>query len=750
MRKAPKQDDRLFAQELRNLSILSHLKHPNLVELFCSYQYRGTYNFIFAEADGGTLAQVLRGDIEVPSLFVSGDSVLIALSGLASAIATMHNFSADILDLKLTGCHHDLAPRNIFIRENTFILGDFGLSTFKSTEENSLTVFKHVRSDYAAPECQRFQRDYIETGNVTRASDMWSLGCILAEVATFMIRGSAGVKQFRKERRYDVSSEITWYRFHQGPAGASSQVYTWLSSLRQNTTSAVLSLITCSEELLVLEPAQRPNAAEVLRRLRCATIQELCEEVAECWEILGNLSGVANLRLERRNFESWSYAFDILYKNCYARQQQDIIETMAFDFQLCVDTLHDTCKVLHHLKDDNNDNRRRTAKKLQWNNIQLLSAVPSHYRALSKTHVEQSILQDLSINISDFDGTSANRIFSEDVGILVAVKLLTQREEMGLTDKRSDLYLKNADVKLHENLEQHTWGLVEQNGQHVLVEWVQYTFAWVDDVVGRQFRDRVALVAALLHNDDDARISGTLRSRGYFHSPSRRGFGLVYELPGRPLHEIHGLTLNQMLHAGMSHRPTLEGRVRLGLAVSQAIYHFHSVGWLHRNLNPTNIVFFPEKDASESEWARTPFVLGFGSSRQNEKDAVTLGPAESLNYHSPEYLQHKDRFHERYDYYSLGMLLLEIGHWAPLSKITAGARFQGLRPELFKKEILTSRLSQLGLTLGTRYLRVVQRCLIGDFNAGQEEGHIGRESALREVFKRDIVDVLSVLAGALA
>jgi serine/threonine protein kinase len=746
---SPKQADRIFAQELRNLSLLSHLKHPNLVELFCSYQYRGAYNFIFAEADGGTLAQMLRGEIEVPHLFSSSDKVWIALADLSSAIDTMHNFSVNVLDLKMTGCHHDLAPRNIFIRDGTFILGDFGLSTFKSQEENSLTAFKEVRSDYAAPECQRFQRDDPETGEVTRASDIWSFGCILAELITFVMRGSDGVTLFRQTRRYDVTSEITWYRFHHGPARASPVVLEWLTSLRQSIITPTESTITLIEEMLSLEAVRRPKAAEVLRRLRCTAILEMCRHTSKQWSLMGNLIGVADLRLGKMNFEGWSIAFETLCKDSCLCQQDYRAELTAFDFRLCETTLRDTCNILQRLEHENDDSRRRIARTLQWNNIQLLNALPAHYRILSKTHLEQLILQDLEVDVSNLDVKFSDEISSNDLDMLVAVKLLMQKEEKGLLGEQNNLFLKDTDVKVFDNLEQHSLALFERTGRRVLVEWVQYTFAWTDDIIGQQFRERVASVAALLHNDDKVRIPKTLRCQGYFHSPSRRAFGLVCELPSLPHGEDHAMTLFRILHGGMSYRPALEGRARLGWSIAQAIYQFHSVGWLHRNLNPTNVVFFPGKDTLKSEWVRAPYLLGFANSRQNEKDAATLGPVDCLNYHNPEYLQNRERFREEYDYYSLGMLLLEIGHWAPLTKITAGERFHGLRPELYRDEILRSRLSQVGLTMGSRYMRVVQRCLSGNFSIEHIAGQVERGIALRELFKREVVDCLYALVSAL-
>ena len=156
--------------------------------------HRQRYNLIFAVADGGSLADFLNGQ---GMKGLQGSQLLLALTDLASAIDAMHNFTLDALKLSLSGCHHDLAPRNILIHGDTFLLADFGLSTFRNAEEDSLTMFREVRGSYVAPECQTIRDGRLETQNIGRASDIWSFGCILSEVLTHMVLGPDGVKRFR-------------------------------------------------------------------------------------------------------------------------------------------------------------------------------------------------------------------------------------------------------------------------------------------------------------------------------------------------------------------------------------------------------------------------------------------------------------------------------------------------------------------------------------------------------------------------
>jgi serine/threonine protein kinase len=179
-----------FEKELENLALLTNLKHKNIVEMYCAYNYRDRYNLVFAFARGGSLKDMFTGKIMVR---LSDTQLLLALAELASAIDAFHNFTSEALDLKLSGCHHDLAPRNILIHDETFILADFGLSSLRSAEEDSLTLFKDVRGPFLAPECQPLQDGHLITGQISRASDIWSFGYILSEILAYMKAGSDGV-----------------------------------------------------------------------------------------------------------------------------------------------------------------------------------------------------------------------------------------------------------------------------------------------------------------------------------------------------------------------------------------------------------------------------------------------------------------------------------------------------------------------------------------------------------------------------
>jgi hypothetical protein len=66
-----------------------------------------------------------------------------------------------------------------------------------------------------------------------------------------------------------------------------------------------------------------------------------------------------------------------------------------------------------------------------------------------------------------------------------------------------------------------------------------------------------------------------------------------------------------------------------------------------------------------------PYVVGFNHSRPDEVSAFTGGPEESSanHYQHPLYLSDPRRYCAEFDYYSIGIILLEIGLWTPVNKL---------------------------------------------------------------------------------
>ncbi|EXL39218.1 hypothetical protein FOCG_18172 [Fusarium oxysporum f. sp. radicis-lycopersici 26381] len=104
-----------------------------------------------------------------------------------------------------------------------------------------------------------------------------------------------------------------------------------------------------------------------------------------------------------------------------------------------------------------------------------------------------------------------------------------------------------------------------------------------------------------------------------------------------------------------------------------AVLNLHLVGWVHKNLRSSNIVFFrpgPDWSLTNKERLADPWLCGFEYSRPEANGA------ESWKLEDPNLLRntyrHPDRwgkptvtFERKHDIYALGVVLLEIGLWEP-------------------------------------------------------------------------------------
>jgi serine/threonine protein kinase len=171
-----------------------------------------------------------------------------------------------------------------------------------------------------------------------------------------------------------------------------------------------------------------------------------------------------------------------------------------------------------------------------------------------------------------------------------------------------------------------------------------------------------------------------LRCSNFFHDPETSRFGLVFELPfpvliSEELLKCGGITtLSKLLaHSKDNHDlkvPSLGQRFRLAQTLASAIGEFHKVGWLHRRISPHNIVF-PQIDGCPDY--DNPYLTGFSHSRRDSSNEFTEGPGQQhQNYQHSGYIKKPQRYRAEFDFYSLGIVLLEIARWQLLDHFTRG------------------------------------------------------------------------------
>ncbi|XP_061595875.1 serine/threonine-protein kinase 36 [Cololabis saira] len=146
----------------REIEILRDLQHPNIVQLFDSFE-TDTEVVVVTEYAEGQLFQILEDDGNLPE-----SQVREIACQLVSALYYLH--SHRIL-------HRDMKPQNILLGKTGVVkLCDFGFARAMSVSTLVLTSIKGTPL-YMSPEL-------VEEKPYDHTADLWSLGCILYELHT--------------------------------------------------------------------------------------------------------------------------------------------------------------------------------------------------------------------------------------------------------------------------------------------------------------------------------------------------------------------------------------------------------------------------------------------------------------------------------------------------------------------------------------------------------------------------------------
>ncbi|KAM4546679.1 serine/threonine-protein kinase 36 [Fundulus diaphanus] len=146
----------------REIEIMRDLQHPNIVQLFDSFETE-TEVVVVTEYAEGQLFQVLEDDGSLPE-----SQVQEIACQLVSALYYLH--SHRIL-------HRDMKPQNILLGKSGVVkLCDFGFARAMSVSTLVLTSIKGTPL-YMSPEI-------VEEKPYDHTADLWALGCILYELHT--------------------------------------------------------------------------------------------------------------------------------------------------------------------------------------------------------------------------------------------------------------------------------------------------------------------------------------------------------------------------------------------------------------------------------------------------------------------------------------------------------------------------------------------------------------------------------------
>ncbi|KAK3382661.1 prion-inhibition and propagation-domain-containing protein [Lasiosphaeria ovina] len=276
------------------------------------------------------------------------------------------------------------------------------------------------------------------------------------------------------------------------------------------------------------------------------------------------------------------------------------------------------------------------------------------------------------------------------------------------------------------------------------------------------------------------------------HFPLELRLSLHYQLPSST--HLTPVSLLSLLRAKTAPKPQLEARIALASAICTTFSELYTSGWLHKGVRSDNILFrtsslnpllpsttedqssLPQQDSS-SHMARllqSFLVAGFDYSRQESEGATidkakTSGNVAVAIYRHPNYQGDAAQGYKvQHDMYSLGLVLVEIALWMPISSfldakpaaaasicsscgkrgrgttsVRAGGQADGSSSsaiilssgmEIFhephavelKRRVLSRADSELGFRVGSKYYGAVKFCLEMD------DGQLGAAGAAAE------------------
>lgn len=734
------------------LFLLRTIQNDNLIQLLTSYTQNGFCNLLFPVADVDLHDLLLTRD--QPGWILNPSTVFDSFRGLANGLHYLHNFQPKGISIdeanRVTnhGYHHDIKPRNILLMGSRMILADFGLARLKEATEASITQWKNTPPTYAAPEA----RDPVtlQARSIGRAYDMWSIGCVLSEFATYCIGGMEAVKEFRKKRIREGPHGAHNCFHHNGKVNTA--VHDWHQILLdRNESSQICSMYASSLSLLVENPKDRPSSEWLVQELNKASLLQRLRSILDL-TVIDNSSGAvkssrvynSKLVLERNRLRAWGHAIGLSSVN---QQTQPWISPNDRKYEEFHRLLEDCGTRLAEIMPQQLDDlvfQHQVLDMISSTNNSLLLEVSSLIRTtientfnvLTVTDmgtVEQwvgSVDGSLPLTTVQGDQDEIQRPSqNEEANLLAAARYASIRfssaNSLGARGR-----INTIDTALLTNttpqvkyaspllLRWYYRGYRERDRQKVLIEERTYEGEWTMDPesdkfqdLGKEVLDRIQELGQLFQMQPKPRNMRLLNSLGMYHEPSLRKFGYVYEFP-TGYQDTEPVSLRTIIEVTKKteNNPTLDSKFAIANAIVNCTHALHLTGWIHKAIRSSNIILFqePKQDLAKVNLGQ-PYLTGFHHSRQTKPGAYSSG-ATSIREQAfihPTYLKEEVRYCHAFDYYALGIVLLEIAIWRTIDKMfEPGVSIHELKP-LFIHHAKT----YVPQRMGTAYSEVVVACL---------------------------------------
>ncbi|CEJ82772.1 hypothetical protein VHEMI02820 [[Torrubiella] hemipterigena] len=246
---------------------------------------------------------------------------------------------------------------------------------------------------------------------------------------------------------------------------------------------------------------------------------------------------------------------------------------------------------------------------------------------------------------------------------------------------------------------------------------------------------------------------------GCIHDPSSSCWWMVFRLRGSTASSTAVSTEDEKVPVSLHDlltksklKPALEDRYRLASRLCSTLFELYSSSWLHKGVRSANVLFDSAISTSinqKSTVLDSLILCGFDFARQeSEMSSVTTAASskdvEAAMYRHPRYQGTEQRYRIEYDMYSLGLVLVEIALWVPLSSFLLATNnknrvdspdrrllrspamdvFGEEQAKTLRKHVFRRLESEFAFRVGTAYMEATRFCLeFGEREVGEEERH---------------------------
>lgn len=235
---ATENDEMAFRNELDNLNRFSGLVHDHLVTLLATFTLRGQYYFLFPYAECALDEYWEKAKPQPHFDLTTVRWVSKQMFGIMGAVDTIHEpkHVNNLLtpEVKRYGRHGDIKPDNILWFKShkdplgILVVSDMGLTSFNRDVSRSNIPGNKMPGapGYRPPECE------VIGGKVSRAFDIWTLGCLFLELTTWLMGGWELVEEFEEARltpditgsKLNIFFDLKEYELPEGGKGNVAQV----------------------------------------------------------------------------------------------------------------------------------------------------------------------------------------------------------------------------------------------------------------------------------------------------------------------------------------------------------------------------------------------------------------------------------------------------------------------------------------------------------------------------------------------